>query len=312
MTSLSDLEKIGIERLRAFVPPDGIPYFVAYSGGKDSDCIRILCELANVPYELHHSVTSMDNPYTMQYVKSISGVTFDFPLFSDGSRKSMWNLVPRKLIPPTRLMRYCCTELKEFSGRGRTIVTGVRKAESFARSQKADFVRVTSRVKSAQKRFDELGIDYRVSDSGGILLSWDNSSVRDNGDLIHHCFKNHTVSINPIIDWSDDDVWSFLRYYKCKSNPCYYMGFSRVGCVGCPLGGSKSMQSEFAKFPIYRKNIISAFDRMLANREKLGKPNRCNWHSGYDVFLWWVQSDILPGQLSFFDDDEIYNSFVSD
>ena len=51
----------------------------------------------------------------------------------DGSRVTMWNLIPRKLIPPTRLVRYCCAELKEGGGKGRFIATGVRWAESAAR-----------------------------------------------------------------------------------------------------------------------------------------------------------------------------------
>ena len=39
-TELKEKERIAIERLKAFEPEDG--YFLAYSGGKDSDCIKIL------------------------------------------------------------------------------------------------------------------------------------------------------------------------------------------------------------------------------------------------------------------------------
>lgn len=42
----TEKERIAVERLKAFAPRDGSPYFLCYSGGKDSDCIRILADLA--------------------------------------------------------------------------------------------------------------------------------------------------------------------------------------------------------------------------------------------------------------------------
>lgn len=45
--SIAKKEKRAIEYLKAFEPKDE-PYYLCYSGGKDSDCIRILAELAGV------------------------------------------------------------------------------------------------------------------------------------------------------------------------------------------------------------------------------------------------------------------------
>jgi phosphoadenosine phosphosulfate reductase len=50
----------------------------------------------------------------------------------------MWKLIPEKLMPPTRLVRYCCDLLKERSGEGR-IITGVRWAESPKRGKRKLF-----------------------------------------------------------------------------------------------------------------------------------------------------------------------------
>ncbi|MDE7122606.1 MAG: hypothetical protein K2O42_10665 [Oscillospiraceae bacterium] len=73
MSSIFEKEKIAIERLRTF-EPKGDPYHLCYSGGKDSDCIRILAELAGVRHEIHHSLTTVDTLETMQYIKSIPNV----------------------------------------------------------------------------------------------------------------------------------------------------------------------------------------------------------------------------------------------
>lgn len=102
-------ERKAIERLRAFEPKTE-PYYLAYSGGKDSDCIRILADLAGVSHEIHHNLTTVDAPETVRYVKSIPNIIIDKPA------KSMWQLIAEHSMPPTRLVRYCCEELKERGG----------------------------------------------------------------------------------------------------------------------------------------------------------------------------------------------------
>ena len=58
--NLVDKVQIAIQRLKNFEPPDG--YFVAFSGGKDSQCIYHLCEMAGVKFDAYYSVTSVDPP----------------------------------------------------------------------------------------------------------------------------------------------------------------------------------------------------------------------------------------------------------
>lgn len=63
---LSEKVNKSIERLKAFEPDDG--YFLTYSGGKDSDVIKILAYLANVKFEAVHNLTSVDAPETVNYI----------------------------------------------------------------------------------------------------------------------------------------------------------------------------------------------------------------------------------------------------
>ena len=122
---MSDLEKAAMERLqkasevslRMFQQP----LVITYSGGKDSDVLLHLAEISGRPFEVLHSLTTADAPETVQHVrdtfrrledKNIK-CTVDYHIQPDGSRVTMWNLIPRKLMPPTRFVRYCCAELKE-------------------------------------------------------------------------------------------------------------------------------------------------------------------------------------------------------
>ena len=63
----------------------------------------------------------------------------------------MWNLIPKKKMPPTRLVRYCCAELKEASGEGRITITGVRWAESTNRKKNQGAVTIYSSNKELRE-----------------------------------------------------------------------------------------------------------------------------------------------------------------
>ena len=134
---MSDLEQTAIERLKLASDMSlrlfEKPLVITYSGGKDSDVMLHLAEKSDIPFEVLHSLTTADAPETVRHVydtfrrleeKGVKCIV-DKHVQPDGSRVTMWNLIPRKLIAPTRLVRYCCAELKEGGGKGRFIATGV-------------------------------------------------------------------------------------------------------------------------------------------------------------------------------------------
>lgn len=124
--------EVAIERLKTFEPPEG--YYLAFSGGKDSITIKALADMAGVKYDAHYNVTSVDPPELVQFIKKHHpDVAFEYPRYKDGKVVTMWNLIPQKKMPPTRVVRYCCEKLKEGGGEGRFVVTGVRWAESAKR-----------------------------------------------------------------------------------------------------------------------------------------------------------------------------------
>ena len=49
--SIVDKVELAIRRLKGFEPPEG--YYVAFSGGKDSQCIYHLCKMAGVKFDAH-------------------------------------------------------------------------------------------------------------------------------------------------------------------------------------------------------------------------------------------------------------------
>ena len=285
----TEKEKRAIEYLKSF-EPQSEPYYLCYSGGKDSDCIRILAALAGVKHDIVNNHTTVDAPETVRYIRSIPNVQINHP------EKTMWQLIVEKGMPPTRLARYCCEELKEKGGKGRVKITGVRWAESAPRLERTGVVNFVGKPKTIQKEADKAGIEYRVNKAGSVVLNDDND---DNRRFVEHCYRTAVTMINPIVDWTDTEVWEFLRHYGCESNPLYKCGFKRIGCIGCPFGGKYSMLREFARYPKYKQLYIKAFDKMLEKRRAKGLETKLGCETGEDVFKWWIGDD--PRQMEIFD-----------
>ncbi|MCM1237082.1 MAG: phosphoadenosine phosphosulfate reductase family protein [Ruminococcus flavefaciens] len=286
-------EKRAIAYLQAYEPVTE-PYYLCYSGGKDSDVIRILAEISGVKYEIHHNLTSVDAPETIRYIRSVPDVIIDIPHDIYGNRISMWSLIIKKGLPPLRISRYCCAELKETGGKGRMKITGVRAAESVNRAKNGGMIKIIGKPKTVQKMAENLGAEYEISEAGGLVMNMDNDKNRR---LVEHCYRTTATMINPILDWTDLDVWEFLKYYGCEANPLYQCGKKRIGCIGCPMQSYKGMQRDFEIYPKYKNLYINAFDKML----KVHSDKKYTWENGFDVFDWWTGSD--SNQLSFFDEE---------
>ena len=289
-----DLESVAIERLKTASEMSltyyGLPLVVTDSGGKDSQVVKELAIRSGIPFEIQHNHTTADAPETVRFVRQEAkrfeelGIpyTINLPTYK-GQRTSMWNLIPQKQMPPTRLMRYCCSVLKEGGGAGRFITTGVRWAESSSR-------------KNNRGIYEKIG----STKASKLILNNDNDDKRL---LFENCRLKAKRVVNPIVDWTDTDVWAFLEDAKAPINPLYAEGWCRVGCVGCPMAGAKGREREFLRWPKYKQMYINAFDRMMAERLRRGKVDG-TWRAGTtgrDIFNWWMEYDILPGQMEVFD-----------
>lgn len=159
------LEKT-IDKIKAFEPADG--YYVAFSGGKDSQCIYHLCKMAGVKFDAHYSITSVDPPELVRFIKEYyPDVSREHRYDKDGKPITMWSLIAGETIPPTRKARYCCERLKETNGGGRVTMTGVRWAESPNRKANQGLVTVIGKPKTTAKKLEEIGANFTKTERGG-------------------------------------------------------------------------------------------------------------------------------------------------
>lgn len=283
---------LAIERLQSFSPEEG--YWLAYSGGKDSVVIKRLAEMAGIKFQAHYSCTSVDPPELVRFVKNDKTVSFDIPHDKDGKPVTMWSLIANRKMPPIRQARYCCSELKESSGIGTITITGVRWAESDNRKNNQGTINIWGNRKKelTKKRAQALLEDFSINKSGGITMNLDNDTHKR---MVEICYRTRKTLLNPIIDWSDSDVWEFIKtenipycelYGDIKKEYCDYFNdgeFKRLGCIGCPMAKPHERKFEFAKYPTYKDTYIKTFDKMLKNID-----NPTDWKDGEEVFDWWL------------------------
>ena len=267
----------------------GAPLIVTYSGGKDSDVMLHLAETTLRPdeFEVFNSHTTVDAPETVYHIRKTFDrlkrhwikTTIDYHI-KDGKPVTMWNLIPRKLMPPTRIVRYCCVVLKESGTPNRIASLGVREEESQKR-QGRDLFAVRGgtyreakffSLDHAQEVFRE---SHEINDD-----AWD-------CQMITTMKAKGTTSLNVIYHWTKEDVWDYIRQEGIETNPLYSCGYDRVGCIGCPLAAYRQRIREFSDFPKYRQAYTRAFENMLKERQKRGLDFK--WNTGKEVFEWWVE-----------------------
>ena len=292
-----DLEQRSIERIKlaALMSEQyyDAPIICTYSGGKDSDVMLELFKRSGVNFEVVNSHTTVDAPQTVYHIRKKfkeledQGIkaTITYPVFK-GKMTSMWELIEQKGAP-TRMHRWCCKIFKETSTPKRMIATGVRWDESAKRAARGEYEVIGKTLKERQSAAYE-----------DVILNNDNYVKRK---IIERCELKGAVVANPIIDWKNKDIWEFIRSEKIKYNPLYDMGYSRVGCIGCPMSSYSKRCKEFSDFPKYRDNYIKAFDRFINKKEKEGCISR--YKTAQEMFDWWMEDPKMQGQISLFGEE---------
>ena len=181
-------------------------------------------------------------------------------------------------MPPTRLVRYCCANLKESGGKGHVVVTGVRWAESANRKNNQFLVNIGEK-------------------KNRIVYNDDNDDARRS---IEQCFRTKRTLVNPIIDWTDDDVWAFIKENNVDYCNLYNKGYKRLGCIGCPM--NTNAEDELERYPKILNSYVRAFDRMLVERQRRGLDSK--WKTGEEVMDWWMHGGSDSDEITLLDDME--------
>jgi phosphoadenosine phosphosulfate reductase len=118
------------------------------------------------------------------------------------------------------------------------------------------------------------------------------SQRRSKRRLIETCLRDSKkIYFNPIIDWSTEEVWEYIRLNNIPYCSLYDEGFTRLGCVGCPLTNRVQREKEFMRWPHYERMYRRAFDIAVQRKKELGRKYLGlfpEWKTGEQMFDWWM------------------------
>lgn len=233
-------------------------FYLAFSGGKDSQALYHIALMAGVKFKAHMNLTSIDPPEVIRFVKKQYP---DVELIKP--KMSIYDMALKKHILPTRILRWCCAEFKEMSGAGKVTLIGIRKEES-ARRSKREEVSTNIKGKRTEETFDQ----------------WSEHQEK----MVTCVGGKDKILVSPIIHWTEQDVWEFLNdVVKVPHCKLYDEGYTRIGCILCPMSNRKSKLRDIERFPHAKRRWIQTIEKLI----KEGYINN-NFDDAEFGFEWWI------------------------
>jgi phosphoadenosine phosphosulfate reductase len=245
------------EKIALSFHPDG--FRLAFSGGKDSIVLYRLAQMAGVKFTANMEVTTLDHPELMKFVRTnYPDVTLNRP------KINFYELIKKKKMLPLMNVRYCCHYLKEQAGAGMVTLIGIRAAES-ARRAKRNEIEINNHKYSGS--LDQFNMDMENK---------------------HVCIKGKDkLLVSPIFHWTDRDVWQFIRDNRMPYCKLYDEGYTRIGCIFCPMASKKSKARDRFRYPGVERAIKRSIQYLI---DTIDYGNR-HHATADELFDWWVSNE---------------------
>lgn len=117
------------------------------------------------------------------------------------------------------------------------------------------------------------------------------SAKRAHRKTVETCYRRPGVYyVNPILEWSIEQIWQYHRDRRLTSCTLYQEGFTRIGCVLCPQAPDAERIRQAARWPRMVEAYRLAFRRLFAKRISSPRagPSWKFWRDGDELFDWWL------------------------
>lgn len=255
-------------------------FYLSFSGGKDSQCLYHIAKMAGVRFKTHMGLTSVDPPEVIRFVrKQYPDVDMIKPSIS------IYNKAVNEGVLPTRLMRWCCRVYKEGIGQGKCVLIGIRHAESRNRASRNE-VEISNHKYSGDLEGLDSFREKRNSQKRGRPTKGGVHEINITNAVDEHtigCIRGYeSLLISPIIEWTDEEVWTFLNTLGIEHCKLYDEGYHRIGCLCCPMHSYEQKMADCKRYPHIYDSWIRAIKKIQATRGNYKKM------SPEDTFDWWI------------------------
>lgn len=225
-----------IRRFAALASKMGFVPVLGFSGGKDSQVCYDLCKRAGIKFRavFNHC---FESAATLNFIRT------KYPEVEWRREVKQGFFQNAKVnhggMLPTVDFAYCCEDYKHNRRYvDAASIVGVRKAESIKRAQRKV---LETKNKTILKKNAATISNYF---SAGCVASGASSEIQ----------------LKPIVDWSDNDVWTYIRRHNLPVNPEYQF-CNRIGCVVCPKANFYSNYRSLMAYP----KLIDAVIKVRTN-----------------------------------------------
>ena len=108
------------------------------------------------------------------------------------------------------------------------------------------------------------------------------------------------VQINPILEWTEADIWNYIKHYELPYHPLYDIGYTRLGCWLCPFQNKGDFKRLKDKFPDLYETLITS---LTENVRKFGKVGVRELNDYVNNFGWLTNAlpirNIKKGNIEF-------------
>lgn len=228
-----EFEQEAITRIQKFAKIAkklGYEVAVGFSGGKDSQVVYDLCKRAGIEFKAYYNV-SFESNVTKKFIRE------NYPQViwrKDHKFGFIENIAKNhEGLLPTQQIAFCCEDYKHNPKYvDECSIIGVRKAESQKRATRTPFMFKNKTLKKKLKTdVNEYFLDKCQSIGG-----------------------KAKIQLSPIVDWTDKEVWNYIKKHNLPINP-EYKHQSRVGCIVCPKANFSRNYKALLKYP----KLIDAF-----------------------------------------------------
>lgn len=116
-------------------------------------------------------------------------------------------------------------------------------------------------------------------------MPYDNN---DNRRTFEVCYMDCKKRLNPMAEWTNEDIWNYSHYWKLEQSSLYNEGFNRLGCIGCPMARKAGREKEFERWPKFKDQYIRTFARMIDERRSAGLTVFDYASTAESWFEWWM------------------------
>jgi len=148
----------------------------------------------------------------------------------------------------------------------------------------------TRRVRWCCEEYKEIGGRGRRVATG---IRSAESPRRRNRKMVESCLRDKTTTfVHPMKDWTDADVWDFIRAEHLPYPDLYDQGWKRIGCILCPFASAQERARAESMWPSMFRVARQSTDLFWIKSESA----RSRFASGAAMFDWWMAKDLAYPQ----------------